>query len=124
MDLYKSSKDYLFNLHTASSSEAKRLWRKSIREQWNHRCAYCNSEEDLTIDHIVPQSKGGSDTTENVVCCCKSCNQSKSHDNWKDWYEQQEFFSEQRKTEIIKWMKSKDETRIVYPSRRNFALGG
>src|SRR5210317_1986733 len=66
----QSPEEYLFNLHTTSHSEAKRLWRKQIKESWNHKCAYCGSEEDLTLDHVIPQSKGGLDITRNVVCCC------------------------------------------------------
>jgi hypothetical protein len=64
----QSPQDYLFNLQTTSSSEAKRLWRKQIKESWNHKCAYCDSEENLTLDHIIPQCKGGLDITRNVVC--------------------------------------------------------
>jgi len=54
-------------------------------EQWNdtieyfdHRCAYCGRQlEKLTIDHIVPLSRGGAHTKENVVPACRSCNSSK-----------------------------------------------
>ena len=79
MDLFRSPSEYLFNLRTTSPGEAKRMWRQKIKESWEHQCAYCGSEENLTIDHIVPQSKGGMDFTKNVVCCCHSCNQDKSH---------------------------------------------
>ena len=58
MELLHSPQQYLYNLHTTSSSEAKRLWRQQIREKWNNKCAYCGSEEKLTIDHIIPQAKG------------------------------------------------------------------
>ena len=33
--------DLAFNLQTTSSAEAKRLWRKDIKEQWHYKCAYC-----------------------------------------------------------------------------------
>lgn len=117
-----SPKDYLFNLYTTSSAEAKRLWRKHIKEQWNHKCAYCESEENLTIDHIVPQSRGGSDTTKNVVCCCHSCNQNKGHEHWKLWYVQQDFYSEERFNKIEEWMKPDPPTNLyTYRPRRNNA---
>ena len=61
MEIYSSPKAYVFNLHTTSSSEARRLWRRKIREKWGYKCAYCGSEEDLTIDHVVPRAKGGHD---------------------------------------------------------------
>ena len=68
MPLYNSPQAYVFNLQTTSSAEAKRLWRKRIKEEWGHKCAYCGSEEELTLDHVVPRSKGGADFTKNVVC--------------------------------------------------------
>ena len=93
MELYNSSSDYLYHLHTTSSSDAKRMWRQSIKDKWEHKCAYCGSTEYLTIDHIVPQCKGGSDFLTNVLCCCKKCNNSKSHTDWEEWYSEQDFFT-------------------------------
>ena len=40
-----SPKEYLFNLHVTSSGEAKRLWRRHIKEEWDNECAYCGSAE-------------------------------------------------------------------------------
>ena len=37
-------------------------------------CQYCGSREDLTFDHIVPRSKGGTTTWKNVVAACSNCN--------------------------------------------------
>jgi 5-methylcytosine-specific restriction endonuclease McrA len=104
MELLHSPKQYLFNLHTTSSSEAKRLWRKQIREKWKYKCAYCGSEENLTIDHVLPQSRGGKDVTENMICCCHSCNQSKGHTPWEEWYFSQEFFSLEKYFNIKEWI--------------------
>lgn len=122
MELFSSPQQYLFNLHTTSSSEAKRLWRRKIREQWNHKCAYCDSEENLTIDHIVPQSKGGTDFTKNVVCCCHSCNQNKGHHFWEDWYFSQQFFCHEKYERIKKWMNPDFSTNMtIYRPRKNTA---
>jgi hypothetical protein len=122
MDLLHSPSEYLFNLRTTSSSEAKRLWRKEIKEKWENQCAYCGSKENLTIDHIVPQSKGGTDFTKNVVCCCHSCNQSKGHEHWKLWYVQQDFYSEDKFDKIEEWMKPDPPTNLfAYRPRRNSA---
>ena len=41
------------------------------------QCQYCASNltnKEATLDHIVPRSKGGKTSWENVVCCCKTCN--------------------------------------------------
>ena len=37
-------------------------------------CQYCGTREDLTFDHLVPRSKGGQTTWENVVAACSPCN--------------------------------------------------
>jgi CRISPR/Cas system Type II protein with McrA/HNH and RuvC-like nuclease domain len=115
-----SPNEYLFHLYTTSSGEAKRMWRQNIKEEWNHKCAYCESEENLTIDHIVPQSKGGLDTTKNVVCCCKSCNHDKGHTPWEDWYHHQNFFTVERKNAIVSWMnENKVKNLYTYRQRKN-----
>lgn len=119
---FHNPKEYVFNLYATSSSEAKRMWRKNIKEEWNYRCAYCDSEDNLTIDHIIPQSKGGLDDTKNVVCCCHSCNQSKGHEHWKLWYVQQDFYNEERFNKIEKWIKPDPPTNLfTYRPRRNNA---
>lgn len=120
MELYNSSSDYLFNLQATSSSDAKRMWRQSIKDKWKHKCAYCESTEYLTIDHIVPQSKGGSDFLTNVLCCCRRCNNSKSHTNWIEWYSSQDFFTEERYDAIMNWMKPQKNLNLYnYRPRRN-----
>lgn len=48
-----------------------------IRDKF--RCGYCESKENLTIDHVVPISKGGKSTWENSVTACKPCNSSKGN---------------------------------------------
>ncbi|MCG8668040.1 MAG: HNH endonuclease [Pseudomonadales bacterium] len=45
-----------------------------------HMCLYCGNTfkaNELTRDHIIPQSKGGRSTWKNLVACCKSCNNAK-----------------------------------------------
>ena len=100
MEILSSPRHYLFNLYTTSSAEANRLWRRKIKERWDYECAYCGSEDNLTIDHVVPRSKGGHNTVENMVCCCHECNQDKAHTPWQEWYFQQDFFSLHRYNKI------------------------
>jgi 5-methylcytosine-specific restriction endonuclease McrA len=38
------------------------------------QCSYCNSTDDLTFDHVVPRSRGGKTTWENIVTACSPCN--------------------------------------------------
>lgn len=37
-------------------------------------CQYCGANDDLTFDHVVPKSKGGQTTWDNVVTACSPCN--------------------------------------------------
>ncbi len=56
----------------------RRLTRRAVfaRDEW--ACQYCGSASDLTVDHVIPRSKGGSSEWENVVACCASCNRRKA----------------------------------------------
>ena len=60
-----------------------------ILEKYNYRCAYCGIEFDCenlpTKDHIIPISKGGDNTKENVVPACQSCNSKKGISKMSDY---------------------------------------
>jgi hypothetical protein len=42
-------------------------------------CFYCGATDDLSIDHIIPRSKGGSDEEANLQCLCLPCNMRKGN---------------------------------------------
>jgi len=119
MQLYSSPEDYLYNLETTSPQEARKLWKKSIKEKWEHKCGYCESTEDLTLDHIIPQAKGGGDHLTNVICCCLNCNRSKGHYDWIDWYRSHKSFTLERYDAIVKWRTqlSNQELRVYRPRK-------
>lgn len=48
--------------------------RNFIYKRDNYKCSYCKAEKNLTIDHIIPTSRGGSDSWENMCACCNRCN--------------------------------------------------
>lgn len=124
MDTYGSPEGYLYNLHTCSPAEAKRMWRESIKNQWDNQCAYCGSDKDITLDHIVPKTKGGSDHTTNLISCCKRCNADKAHEDWIIWFIQQPFFTEERRQLIEDWMFPDDPVNpnlFKYSPRKNTA---
>lgn len=57
-----------------------RLTRQNIFLRDKNMCQYCGKrfkKSDLNIDHVVPMSRGGKTTWENVVCSCLSCNNKK-----------------------------------------------
>ena len=45
-----------------------------IMKRDKFRCVYCGSQRQLTIDHVIPKSKGGQNTWSNMVTCCSKCN--------------------------------------------------
>ncbi len=47
--------------------------RRGVLRRDEHRCAYCGKSAG-TIDHVLPRSRGGRDTWENLVACCLRCN--------------------------------------------------
>lgn len=62
---------------------SKRL-RYEILRRDNHACRYCGakaSEVKLTVDHVVPQSLGGSDDPDNLAAACTACNGGKAASN-------------------------------------------
>lgn len=48
-------------------------------------CAYCGSDERLTVDHLIPKKKGGPDVGDNMVWACASCNSSKGARDVLEW---------------------------------------
>ena len=53
------------------------LTRENIFKRDCHSCVYCGYEEkneNLTLDHVIPKSKGGKNTWDNLVTACRWCN--------------------------------------------------
>ncbi len=53
------------------------LSRHNIFRRDSHRCQYCLATEELTLDHVVPKSRGGKSSWDNLVTACKRCNSKK-----------------------------------------------
>jgi 5-methylcytosine-specific restriction endonuclease McrA len=56
--------------------------RKGILLRDGSTCQYCRSTlpaKDLTLDHVIPRSRGGESTWENLVACCFPCNNRKGN---------------------------------------------
>jgi 5-methylcytosine-specific restriction endonuclease McrA len=49
------------------------LSRRAVFARDRHRCQYCNHGAE-NIDHVVPRSRGGEHTWDNVVASCRACN--------------------------------------------------
>ncbi|MDP8959247.1 MAG: HNH endonuclease [Actinomycetota bacterium] len=54
------------------------LNRRAVFARDEQRCQYCRASAE-NLDHVVPRSRGGSHTWENVVACCRRCNTRKGN---------------------------------------------
>jgi 5-methylcytosine-specific restriction endonuclease McrA len=55
----------------------RKITRRAVfaRDEWT--CQYCGSRANLTVDHVIPKSKGGGSSWENIVASCAPCNRRK-----------------------------------------------
>ncbi len=66
-------------------------WSGAIREYVRERempnqCIYCGATEQLSYDHLLPRSRGGPDTPDNVVMACRTCNSAKGDKGLYEWF--------------------------------------
>jgi 5-methylcytosine-specific restriction endonuclease McrA len=62
--------------------QTRALSRKNILTRDRNTCQYCGvvlHSSDLTLDHVIPRSRGGTSTWENLVACCHECNRKKGN---------------------------------------------
>ena len=60
-------------------SRMMRANRTRIYKRDQHQCVYCGSNKDLTLDHVIPKSRGGSNDWINLVTSCFKCNLKKGN---------------------------------------------
>ena len=54
--------------------DTRKVSRRAVLARDNHACQYCGSRAHLTIDHVIPRSRGGETSWENIVTSCAPCN--------------------------------------------------
>ena len=62
--------------------QTRALSRKNILLRDRNTCQYCGvvlPSGELTLDHVIPRSRGGNSTWENLVACCHACNRRKGN---------------------------------------------
>jgi 5-methylcytosine-specific restriction endonuclease McrA len=62
--------------------QTRALSRKNILLRDRNTCQYCGDTlppSELTLDHVIPRSRGGNSTWENLVACCHACNRHKGN---------------------------------------------
>jgi 5-methylcytosine-specific restriction endonuclease McrA len=61
------------------TSAPLKLNRKRLYRRDDNQCVYCGNKKSLTIDHVLPKSRGGKNTWTNLVTCCNTCNLKKGN---------------------------------------------
>jgi 5-methylcytosine-specific restriction endonuclease McrA len=56
----------------------RKITRRAVFARDNWTCQYCGSRSNLTVDHVIPRSKGGASTWDNIVASCAPCNRRKA----------------------------------------------
>jgi len=82
---------------------AKKRFRQSIYDAWDNCCGYCGAEA-TSLDHIIPRFKSGSSNRNNLLPCCRRCNESKASRKMEEWYVKQDFFAQAKMDNIHTWM--------------------
>ena len=75
----------------ARDLRASQWWKRRLAKGACHYCGRAFAPRELTMDHIVPVSRGGRTTKGNVVPCCKECNTAKKQllaMEWEDYLRQ------------------------------------
>lgn len=97
--------DLMFTLQCLSKGKAKKQFRNFIRYSFGGLCAYCRERRAITVDHLKPRCRGGSDLRSNLIPCCVECNRSKASEvNWIAWYQRQDFYSKVAEELIEEWI--------------------
>lgn len=76
---FRPVEDGSTNFLPARNSKTFSGRRDEIYKRDDYKCKYCDSPNNLTLDHIIPISKGGTNTSNNLNTCCESCNQAKGN---------------------------------------------
>jgi len=59
--------------------------RAYLLNKWDGKCAYCEKEGPLEVEHLVPRARGGSNRVSNLVVACRTCNTKKGTQNLKEF---------------------------------------
>lgn len=66
------------------NAKSEKYKAKDIFEIFKNKCVYCKGDAKC-LDHVIPLSRGGHDTIDNLVAACKSCNTSKGRKLLTEW---------------------------------------
>lgn len=101
---YRARKNMLINTLTIEQWE-------NIKLYFNNECAYCGKALPLAQEHLIPVSKGGEYTHNNIVPSCKACNCSKNNRDFFLWYPKQCTYSKKREKTILTFLNYKNKAQ-------------
>lgn len=83
-------------------------WEDTLKH-FKNKCAYCGDAiKELQQEHVIPMSKGGYYTKQNIIPACQHCNISKHNKDLMDWYPKQPTFSKDKLDKINRWTGTKN----------------
>lgn len=62
------------------------VW-QAVCKKYADTCIYCGSLENITIEHLTPVSRGGTNKANNLAPACLSCNSSKRNKTYEEYME-------------------------------------
>lgn len=77
-----------YRVENASAPDSKSLtpeWFRSLCNEYGDRCIYCHQPKKLSMDHVLPITRGGLHTASNIVPACGPCNSSKKNRTMLEW---------------------------------------
>ena len=77
-----SNRNHFYLMQTNGTGVTSKQWDEILRK-YNFRCAYCGVQGNMTMDHVIPVSKGGEHSSSNVVPACAECNSRKGTKHWE-----------------------------------------
>lgn len=86
-------------IHSLSKSD----WQQCLN-QFDNQCAYCGNTGTLEQEHVIPVSRGGHYTADNIIPACRSCNASKNNKIMQDWFIEHENYSVAKMAKILTYI--------------------
>ncbi len=85
IDFHIEGSDIRRERQKARDLRASQWWKRRLAKGRCHYCGRSFPPHELTMDHIVPVSRGGKTTKNNVAPCCKECNNKKKECLLMEW---------------------------------------
>lgn len=105
-DKLKNKKPSVTRTEAKSRVRSEKMTPKNLSDRlklFDSCCAYCSEllGKNKQVDHVVPISKLGADTLDNIIFVCQSCNLSKGNRDFLDWYRSKPFWTQEQESKVL-----------------------